>query len=105
MMGCVDFLVNSTSSVQWEFPPMRKFSRACMLQTTKAVKNTIQIVKQKVVEAYHDVGVHPDANGILDIEISFDGSWQKRGYISHNGVAAIIDGITGLVLDFVALSN
>ena len=37
--------------------------------------------------------------------VSQDGTWQKRGHSSHNGVSSAIDFETGLVLDFQVLSN
>lgn len=42
---------------------------------------------------------------ILDIAISYDGTWQKRGFSSHNGIGIITDLLTGLVVDFEVLSN
>ena len=56
-------------------------------------------------EAYEKVGVLPDKEGILDLAVSFDGSWQKRGFSSHNGMASVIDLITGYPIDFEVLSN
>lgn len=47
----------------------------------------------------------PDEDGVLNISISIDGTWQKRGRTSHNGVVTVIELFTGLILDFVALSN
>lgn len=35
----------------------------------------------------------------------FDGTWQKRGHKSHNGVVTAISVDTGLCLDFEALTN
>ncbi|GFX87833.1 uncharacterized protein TNCV_4372981 [Trichonephila clavipes] len=39
--------------------------------------------------------------GVLDITVSFDGSWQKRGYKSLYGIGVVIDLLTGLVIDYV----
>ena len=47
----------------------------------------------------------PDANGVLDVAVSFDGAWQRRGHSSHNGVASVIDLITGLPIDYEVLCN
>ena len=41
----------------------------------------------------------------MNISVSIDGTWQKRGHQSHNGVVTVIETMTGLVIDFVALSN
>ena len=67
----------------------------------KIMSQSAIVVRQKYAEA----GVLPDSDGILDIAVSFDGSWQRRGHSSHNGIATVIDLLTGLPLDFEALSN
>ncbi len=70
---------------------------------------TVDTVMKKSVEhifeSYESVGVVPDEAGVLDIGVSFDGSWHKRGHSSHNGIAVAIDLLTGLPLDFEVLSN
>ena len=45
------------------------------------------------------------AEGFPRRTISQDGTWQKRGHSSHNGVSSAIDFDTGLVLDFQVISN
>ena len=58
----------------------------------------------KVREAY----LHLDPTASTDplcITVSFDGSWHKRGHTSMYGVAAVIDVLTGLVVDYVVLSK
>ncbi|KAM7314836.1 uncharacterized protein ISCGN_004620 [Ixodes scapularis] len=40
-----------------------------------------------------------------DVGVMFDGTWQKRGHKSHNGVGAAVSVDTGLCLDFEVLSN
>ena len=66
-------------------------------------------VRSKSIEAvqssYKDIGVTPDEKGILDIAVSYDGSWQKRGHSLHNGVGVVIDLLTGLPIDFAVLCN
>lgn len=37
---------------------------------------------------------------ILDIAVSFDGTWHKRGHTSKHGVGIVIDVTTGLAIDF-----
>ncbi|KAL8563508.1 hypothetical protein ACOMHN_066175 [Nucella lapillus] len=71
-----------------------------------AADKHLQEAGEQVRATYMDMylGVS-DEDGVLDISISIDGSWQKRGHQSHNGVVTVIDMMTGLVLDFVALSN
>lgn len=42
---------------------------------------------------------------VIDITVSFDGTWMKRGYTSLYGVGICIDVLTGLVVDFAVLSK
>ena len=41
----------------------------------------------------------------LDIHVSYDGTWMKRGYKSHIGVGFVIKCNTGFVVEYVILSN
>lgn len=43
--------------------------------------------------------------GETDVAVMFDGTWQKRGHKSHNGIGAVISLDTGLCLDFEVISN
>ena len=51
---------------------------------------------------YMNPSIQPD--DIIDIAVTFDGSWQKRGHSSHYGLGAVIELETGLVLDYEAYS-
>ena len=42
----------------------------------------------------------PDEDGLLNIDISYDGSWMKRGHTSHMGMGVIIEVCTGFIVDF-----
>lgn len=42
---------------------------------------------------------------IIDIAVSFDGSWHRRGHKSLYGFAAVIEFETGHVIDYVVLSK
>ena len=39
------------------------------------------------------------SNGHIDISVSHDGTWKKRGFTSHHGIATAIECETGIVLD------
>jgi len=41
-----------------------------------------------------------DADAVINISVSFDGTWQKRGFTSHYGIGVCIDIFTGLVIDY-----
>ena len=34
------------------------------------------------------------------MDVSFDGTWMKRGFTSHYGIGTVIDIFTGYVIDF-----
>ena len=44
-------------------------------------------------------------NDIVDVIVSFDGTWHKRGHTSNHGVGIVISVETGEVLDRVVLSK
>ncbi|GFV29195.1 uncharacterized protein TNCV_4602271 [Trichonephila clavipes] len=50
---------------------------------------------------------HPDLgrNNIIDITVSYHGTWHKRGHTSLYGIGIVIDIITSLVVDFEVLSK
>ncbi|MPC57327.1 hypothetical protein E2C01_051305 [Portunus trituberculatus] len=47
----------------------------------------------------------PNENGILDVEVSFDGSCMKLGHKSHIGIGFAIEINTGFLLDMDVLCN
>ena len=70
----------------------------------ETAKQSVDIIRSK----YAEIGVMPDKDGILDIAVSYDGTWQRRGggvHSSHNGAGAVIDLLTGLPLDYEILCN
>ena len=79
-----------------------------MLNTkvTEAANEHLEEAVSQVRRVYADKGIGvTDNDGVLDITVSVDGSWQKRGHKSHNGVVTVIEHHTGLVVDYIALSN
>ena len=44
-------------------------------------------------------------DGILEVDVTYDGTWMTRGHKSHIGVSFVMDSETGAVLDFEVLSN
>ncbi|XP_075736299.1 uncharacterized protein LOC119161920 [Rhipicephalus microplus] len=49
--------------------------------------------------------VTKEVAGNSDVPVMFDGTWQKRGHKSHNGVGTVVSLDTGLCLDYEVLSN
>jgi len=70
------------------------------------MRNT-RLLESKCVDAivshYKSLGLAPDIfenDGIMNIDVSFDGTWQKRGHNSTVGVQFVIECLTGIVVDF-----
>ncbi|XP_077549490.1 uncharacterized protein LOC144162721 [Haemaphysalis longicornis] len=93
-----------------------QLSRFCAilgLPTPLHHKNFIAIGKKVHTAAMKAVGenmekarVHTkEMVGGSDVAVMFDGTWQKRGHKSHNGVGTAVSVDTGLCLDFEVLSN
>nr|XP_042913580.1 uncharacterized protein LOC122273614 [Parasteatoda tepidariorum] len=64
----------------------------------------LEISRQIVRESHMSVD-SVNTTDILDISVSYDGTWQKRGHTSNLGMGIIIDVLTGLVLDYEILSK
>lgn len=58
-----------------------------------------------IIEQYRRLGIEPDEDGLLDIDVAFDGSWLTRGHMSLIGMAAVIEAHTGFVVDYEVLSS
>ena len=67
----------------------------------KEFKESVLRKSYQVVRNMHTV----DEGEVLDTQMSFDGSWHKRGYTSLHGIAFVIDIMTGLVVDYEVLSK
>lgn len=68
-----------------------------LLQATKSV--AISSMNQAAAE------VIENQNGDIDTMVSVDGSWQRRGHSSHNGIVTAINVASGKVLDVEILTN
>jgi len=74
---------------------------------------TADIVKQEYLSVYPngrpvadvDEEWEEEEEDVPWIDVSFDGTWQKRGFTSHYGVGIAIDVLTGYVIDFEVLST
>lgn len=53
----------------------------------------------------NELDIPPKEDGILNIDVSFDGTWMTRGHRSKIGVAFVIECYTGTVIDFEVLSS
>ncbi|KAE8749128.1 hypothetical protein FOCC_FOCC004036 [Frankliniella occidentalis] len=58
-----------------------------------------------VRQAYTELDPSIGEDDILDIHVSFDGSWPTRGHSSLSGFCSVIDTLTVLVVDYIILSK
>lgn len=75
--------------------------QSIVLDKTKA--KTEEVLK-KSIEAAKKHYSH-DKEGIYDVRVIYDGSWQKRGHTSMLAVGAVIDAETNCVLDYETVSK
>ena len=61
------------------------------------------VAEETMQEAAQDL--HKTGESIVDIAVSCDGTWQRRGYSSNNGVVAVISMESGKVIDVESLSK
>ena len=77
----------------------------------KAVKAITKKVKSVAEETLQDAATDfknnlaDNSDGIYDASVSCDGTWQRRGHSSHNGVMTAISVDTGKILDIEAMSR
>ncbi|GFT09769.1 uncharacterized protein TNCV_1651361 [Trichonephila clavipes] len=65
----------------------------------------LEMSRQAAREAHVKVDAYLKSQKIIDVSVSYDGTWQKRGHTSNLGLGIIIDILSGLVLDFEVLSK
>ena len=72
----------------------------------KIVDRLVVATKEVAEETMQDAATElkTDAN-VADVAVSCDGSWQKRGYSSMNGVVTVISMKTGKILDIEPMSR
>ncbi|GFT72193.1 uncharacterized protein NPIL_68811 [Nephila pilipes] len=80
-------------------PPPAKFER----YNDILLRSLIKVSRESMRNAVEDTVKNNNSN--RDITAAFDGSWQKRGLTSLNGVVSATCLETGKVLDFECLSK
>ena len=68
---------------------------------TKLYRAYSNVAYQSITKAAEDISITPEADGIKNITASFDGTWQRSGYSSLNGVVTCIS--RGKVFDYEVL--
>ena len=78
-------------------PPPRD-SKTYRKSFTKLYRAYTEVACQSMQNAAEEVTPIPDETGIKNVMASFDGTWQRRGYSSLNGVISCIS--QGKVVDY-----
>nr|XP_053641077.1 uncharacterized protein LOC128694796 [Cherax quadricarinatus] len=82
------------------------YNKYTTMITEKSIESCKEILaesKDIIVQEYAKQNIVPDDNGILDIDVTYDGTWHTRGHHSNIGIGVIIDALTKLVIDYQVL--
>ena len=63
---------------------------------------TVGFVRQAHAQHY---GLTLSEDDVLDISVSYDGTWHTRGHTSHIGAGCVIDLLTGMCIDAYVVCN
>ena len=63
------------------------------------------VADNSMLQAVHEIKGDNSDDLICNIAVSCDGTWQKRGYSSLNGVVSVIKVETGKVIDYRVLTK
>ena len=79
---------------------MKEVTSANMQLATSVLDEAAQVVWG----AYKELDPSINENSVIDITVSYDGTWMTCGEQSMYGIGCVVDVITGLMLDFSVMS-
>ncbi|KAK3923748.1 Aspartyl/glutamyl-tRNA(Asn/Gln) amidotransferase subunit B [Frankliniella fusca] len=80
--------------------------RKALYQDVKKFKEVVLSESRQLVrEAYEMEDDTLKGQAVIDVDVSYDGTWQKKGFTSLYGIGFVIDIKTGLVIDYEILSK
>lgn len=84
-----------------------KYSKNLSQAAIEVGQINVEKARERVRQVYRELDQSrpSGADEILDLAVSYDGSWHKRGHTSNYGVGCIIELYTGLVIDYYVLSK
>ena len=74
-------------------------------QIATATEEVAQETIEEAVESIREMKGSTNDEEIIDIGVSLDGTWQRRGFSSNNGVVAALSIDTGKVVDIEVMSK
>ena len=81
---------------------VKVIASASMVAASSLLDNAVEVVRNPYIERGLST---PTEDGVIDLAVSYDGSWMRRGHNSKYGLGCVIEIETGLVLDFVVMSS
>lgn len=79
--------------------------KALLDVATQNVQRNLELTRREVRKTHIVFKDDAGSNDPLDLTVSYDGSWHKRGFTSKYGVGCCIEMTTGLVIHFEVLSK
>ena len=74
---------------------------ACKRVVSEVLSNAACVARR----AYRDLDHTIRGDNVIDVTVSFDGSWMTRGHSSLYGIGCVVGVVTGLVLDYAVMSR
>lgn len=65
----------------------------------------LEMARSIVRKKHEEIDASLKNQPIIDISVSYDGTWHKRGHTSLYGIGIVIDVLTGLIIDYEVLSK
>nr|XP_053646480.1 uncharacterized protein LOC128698309 [Cherax quadricarinatus] len=83
----------------------RKFTRFITERAVAECRKMLQESRDSVFAEYEKNGIRPADNGVLDVNVSFNVTWQSRDFYTKMGLCVVTEADTGLVLDYQTLTK
>ena len=81
-------------------PPVKELAQSNMVVAATVIDDAAKVVRSMYQESDTSLG----DDSVIDLTVTFDGSWMTRGHTSLYGIGCEIEVQTGLVLDLAVVS-
>lgn len=94
------------------FLDMKPLTHTSFTKHTHAICDANKVVVTRMLDdaasvvrrVYRDIDSSIGEDDVIDLTVSYDGSWMTRGHKSHYGIGCVVEVITGLVIDLQVMS-
>ena len=102
----VETLCGMLSFKHFTFEKYVEYSARVTKSAISCAKEHLSNSRKAVTRFYAEtLNRKPDASGVLNTDVGFDGTWHTRGHTSLLGAGAVIDMHTGLIVDYATISK